>query len=113
MPVCTSLRKLASSAAWCQVVLDRVLPFRLMRRLSLTLVCMSDHIGNETTVNDVVFAAFAGAVRRYCLQRAAEGSSTAVIDAKTFARAMVSTSFPSLIPKPHYQALLPSIIPKP
>lgn len=58
------------------------------------LVCVPPHslasikhikaaAGGKTTVNDVVFAAFAGAIRRYWSQRMAEGTTAAVLDAVT------------------------------
>eukprot|EP00966_Prymnesium_polylepis_P025238 581987-Prymnesium_polylepis.1 len=52
--------------------------------------------GDATTINDVIYAAFAGALRRYCQMRAEQGSweSASWENDATAARALVPITFP-------------------
>lgn len=50
--------------------------------------------GDKVTVNDVVYAAFSGALRSYCLQRSKNGTWGATLDRGTSARALVPIAFP-------------------
>ena len=42
----------------------------------------------------VVYAAFSGALRRYCMMRSEKGVTTAAVDKSTSVRALVPISFP-------------------
>jgi len=79
----------------------RGLNFRGPRRLlkvpphSLeTIKRIKEAAGGTTTVNDVVYAAFTYALRRYCLMREEKGTSAAKVGSSTRARVLVPVAFP-------------------
>jgi len=50
--------------------------------------------GDATTVNDVVYAAFAGSLRRYCLLRIEQRTWSGSLSTSTSARALIPVAFP-------------------